>query len=85
MQIGIEDPHAVVLGLPESNDWVPFVHPGILTSLGSDQSCGVSEDLCRMILLQLKNYLIDEDVLVVELAAQTLKVNYYFASLLLLN
>ena len=73
--MGIKDPHAVVLGLPENNDSVPFVHLGNTSSMGTEQINGVSEDLCKMILLQLKNYLIDEDVLVIELAAQTLKVN----------
>ena len=73
--MGIKDPHAVVLGLPENSDCVPFIHPGNTLSMGTEQTNGVSEDLCKMILLQLKNYLIDEDVLVIELAAQTLKVN----------
>lgn len=44
-----------------------------------DPELGLSDDLLKCILLQLRSYLIDTDVDVIQLAYKTLKVLTYFA------
>lgn len=76
-KIGIGDPHAVVFTLPghdaiESASFLSSQRASV-ESISNHTNSGVSEDLVRVILIQLKSYLFDEHVLVIELAAQTLK------------
>jgi hypothetical protein len=82
-QVGVGDPHAVVLHMPDKNDHHTSHYdtangnytnrPDIAISIDSES--GVSEDLLRLIIMQLRSCLIDPDVNVIQLASHTLKVN----------
>jgi hypothetical protein len=77
-QVGIGDPHAVVFHLPKkpeekSNGLAAGV--GIAnTTVTIDAQLGVSDNLVRQILQQIRGYLIDNNVHIIDLAAKTLKV-----------
>ncbi|KAL3675793.1 hypothetical protein R1sor_025741 [Riccia sorocarpa] len=81
--VGVGDPHAVVFHLPEKIDdyHVGFLdgpsisHPesGNDKDVNLDPELGLSHDLLKCILLQLRSYLFDSDVKVIQLAYKTLK------------
>jgi ataxia telangiectasia mutated family protein len=75
--VGIGDPHAVVFHLPKkpeekSNRLAAGVDIANAT-VTIDAQLGVSDNLVRQILQQIRGYLIDNNVHIIDLAAKTLK------------
>ena len=79
-QVGMGDPHAVVFHLPEGHGEVPSLSSGI-TEGTSNTGLGPSDNLVEQIMLQMRGYLVDNDVRIIELTSKTLKA---FVSLILL-
>lgn len=67
------DPHAVVFHLPEGAREDPFLFSGI-TEVTTNTGLGASDNLVKQIMLQMRGYLIDNDVQIIELTSKTLKV-----------
>lgn len=82
LQIGMGDPHAVVFHLPPRNNGdYPMHFPGRVeigtgATVTTDAELGVSDNLVRAIMLQIRGYLVDNNVQIIELASKSLKVIY---------
>lgn len=82
--MGVGDPHAVVFHLPEKihEYHTSLLHESPVSQMETrhikdvsvDPELGLSDDLLKSIVLQLRSYLTDSDVGVIQLAYKTLKV-----------
>ncbi|CAM6085267.1 unnamed protein product [Calypogeia fissa] len=80
--VGVVDPHAVVFHLPDMNNELTtdlletangYNTAGQVNATTVDSGWELSDGLLRCIILQLRSYLIDSDVHVIQLASLTLK------------
>ncbi|KAG6545650.1 hypothetical protein Mapa_012835 [Marchantia paleacea] len=81
--VGVGDPHAVVFHLPEKihEYHTSLLHESPVSQMETrhikdvsvDPELGLSDDLLKCIILQLRSYLTDSDVGVIQLAYKTLK------------
>ncbi|KAG0604904.1 hypothetical protein M758_9G018000 [Ceratodon purpureus] len=67
--VGMGDPHAVVFHLPEGTGEDPFLS----TEVTTNSELGASDILVKQIMLQMRGYLVDNDVEIIELTSKTLK------------
>lgn len=67
------DPHAVVFHLPEGTGEDPSLSSSV-TEVTTNTELGASDILVKQIMLQMRGYLVDNDVEIIELTSKTLKV-----------
>jgi hypothetical protein len=76
------DPHAVVFHLPEGTGQDLSLSSGV-TEVTTNAEVGASDNLVKQIMLQMRGYLVDNDVQIIELTSKTLKVLVVLVLLLL--
>lgn len=73
-QVGMGDPHAVVFHLPEESG-EDSSQASNITEVTSLAELGAPDNLVKQIMLQMRGYLVDNNVQIIELTSRTLKVS----------
>lgn len=78
LQIGMGDPYVVVFHLPGNfcnfSPQFPGTEIGRGPTITTTEELGVTDKLVKHIMLQIRGYLVDSNVQIIELASRTLKV-----------
>lgn len=68
------DPHAVVFHFPEESSENSSLTSGV-TEVIKNAELGAPDNLVKQIMLQMRGYLVDNNVQIIELTSRTLKVS----------